>query len=177
MDRELERNHARPDGAREAVSIMIRHVILAFTVLGAAAAASACTASAEPPPFKPVADNQQLMEGVIEPAADVIWDSVGTIITAAGEEHIRPKTDEDWEVVRNAALTLTEAGNLMMIAPRARDGDEWMRLSLAMIETGTAAVRAAEAKNPDQMFDAGAEIYAVCTNCHSKYDPTITRVQ
>jgi hypothetical protein len=140
-------------------------------------AVSACGGGSEPPPFKPVADNQQLMEGVIEPAADVIWDSVGTIITAAGEEHVRPKTDEEWEVVRNAALALTESGNLLMMVPRARDGDEWMRISQAMIDTGTAAVRAAEAKDPDGMFDAGAEIYAVCTNCHAKYDPTITRVQ
>jgi hypothetical protein len=46
-----------------------------------------------------------------------------------------------------------------------------------MIDTGAAALKAAEAKNPDQVFDTGAEIYAVCTNCHAKYDPTIARVQ
>ena len=46
-----------------------------------------------------------------------------------------------------------------------------------MIDTGAAAIKAAEAKDPDAVFDTGAEIYAVCTNCHAKYDPTITRVQ
>ena len=148
-----------------------------ITLAAAITAAPGCGGGPQPPPFKPVADNQQLMEGVIEPAADVIWDSVGTIITSAGEENIRPKSDEEWEAVRNAALTLTESGNLLMMVPRAVDGDEWMRLCQAMIDTGTAAVRAAESKNPDQVFDAGAEIYAVCTNCHSKYEPSIVRVQ
>jgi hypothetical protein len=150
---------------------------IGWIVLAAVIAAAPACGGQQPPPFKPVADNQQLMEGVIEPAADVVWDSVGTIITSAGEENIRPKTDEEWEAVRNAALTLTESGNLLMMVPRAKDGDEWMRLCQAMIDTGMAAVRAAEAKNPDQMFDAGAEIYAVCTNCHSKYEPSIVRVQ
>jgi hypothetical protein len=149
---------------------------IGWIVLGAAIA-TGCSGGPQPPPFKPIADNQQLMEAVIEPAADVVWDSVGTIITSAGEENIRPKTDEEWEAVRNAAMTLTESGNLLMMVPRVKDGDEWMRLCQAMIDTGQAAVRAAEAKNPDQMFDAGAEIYAVCTNCHSKYEPSIVRVQ
>jgi hypothetical protein len=143
----------------------------------AALVCTACTGGAEAPPFKPLADNALLMESVIDPAADVIWGSVGTIITAEGEQHIRPQTDEEWLKVRNAAVTVAESGNLLMMVPRAADGDEWMRLSQAMIDTATAAMRAAEAKNPDGVFDTGAEIYAVCTNCHSKYDPEISRVQ
>jgi hypothetical protein len=139
---------------------------------------TACSGGAQPPPFKPIADNNLLMAAVIEPAADIIWDSVGTIITAEGEENIRPQSDEEWMLVRNAAVTVSESGNLLMMVPRAADGDEWMRLAQAMVDTGAAAIKAADAKNPDQMFDAGAEIYSVCTNCHSKYDPEINqRVQ
>ena len=147
-----------------------------WTVITAALVGSSCGAGSQPPPFKPVADTALLMEAFIDPAADVIWNSVGTIITSAGEEHIRPKTDEEWTAVRNAAVAVTEAGNLLMMVPRAKD-EEWMRISQAMIDTGAQAIKAAEAKNADQVFDTGAEIYAVCTNCHAKYDPTITRVQ
>ena len=78
-------------------------------------------------------------------------------ITAAGEEHIRPKTEEEWMQVRNAAVAVTEAGNLLMMVPRAKDA-EWMRISQAMIDTGAAAIKAAEAKDPDAVFDTGAEI-------------------
>jgi hypothetical protein len=138
---------------------------------------SACASGNQPPPFQTVADTDVLMESVIEPNADVIWLSVGTIVTAAGEEHIRPQTEEEWTKVRNAAVAVSEAGNLLMKVPHARDGDEWMRLSRAMVDTGAVAIKAAEAKDPDAMFEAGAQIYAVCSNCHAKYDPSISRVQ
>ena len=151
--------------------------MLRWSIAAAAVTLSACGGGGnEPPPFKPIADTALLMEAFIDPAADVIWGSVGTIITAAGEEHIRPRTEEEWMAVRNAAVAVTEAGNLLMMVPRAKDA-EWNRISQAMIDTGAAAIKAAEAKDPDGVFDTGAEIYAVCTNCHAKYDPTITRVQ
>ena len=44
-----------------------------------------------------------------------------------------------------------------------------MRISQAMVDTGAEAIKAAEAKDADGVFDAGGEIYAVCTNCHAKY--------
>lgn len=136
---------------------------------------SACGGgAAEPPPFKPIVDTRLLMEAVVDPSADVIWDSVGTIITAEGEEHIRPKTDEEWMAVRNAAVAVAESGNLLMMVPRAQD-EEWMRISQAMVDTGAKAIEAAEAQNVDQVFDVGGEIYAVCTNCHSKYVDEITQ--
>jgi len=138
-------------------------------------ASSACGGgAAEPPPFKPVVDTLLLMEAVVDPSADVIWDSVGTIITAEGEEHIRPKNDEEWMAVRNAAVAVAESGNLLMMSPRAVDA-EWVRISQAMVDTGARAIQAAEAQNVDQVFDVGGEIYAVCTNCHSKYVDAITQ--
>jgi hypothetical protein len=142
-----------------------------WIVAAALLVSSACGGPA-PPPFKPIVDTKRLMESVIDPNADVIWASVGTIITAAGEENIRPQTEEQWMAVRNAAVVVAESGNLLMMVPRAKD-EEWMRISQAMIDTGAKAIQAAEAKNPDQVFEAGGEIYVVCANCHAKYvDPT-----
>ncbi len=138
--------------------------------------AVACNAGAPPPPpYKPIADNKLLMNAVIDPAADGIWDKAGSVITAAGVEDLSPKTEEEWMAVRNAAVTLAEAGNLLMLAPRAQDGEEWMRLSQALTDTSAKAIRAAEAHDAQGVFDIGGEIYAVCTNCHSKYMPSITR--
>ncbi len=128
-----------------------------------------CGSGPESPPYKPLADTKLLMQAVVDPSAGVIFDAVGYIITEAGEEQIRPKNDEEWAAVRNQAITLSESGNLLMMAPRAKDADEWMRIAQAMVDAGAEAAKAAEAKDVDWLFDAGGNVYAVCNNCHSKY--------
>jgi len=130
---------------------------------------AACSSAAPPPPFKPVLDTRGLMVSVVDPNADVVWESVKTIVTRAGVEEIRPKNDEEWASVRNAAATVAEAGNLLMLTPRARDSGEWMRASQALIDTGTSAMRAAEDKNADRLMTVGGDMYSACTNCHQKY--------
>jgi hypothetical protein len=138
-----------------------------FLVLAGALATCAC--GPEPPPFKPLADNKLLMSAMIDPNADLVWDAVRTIDTREGTQEIRPKTEDEWTAVRNAAVTLAESGNLLMIVPRARDGGEWMTLSQRLIDTSEAAIRAAEAKNPERLFTIGGDIYEACSACHQKY--------
>jgi hypothetical protein len=128
-----------------------------------------------PPPFKPIADNKLLMEAVMEPAADKIWESAGWIITMEGTEELKPKNNDEWIAVRNAAVTLAESGNLMMMVPRAKDGDEWMRLSVALVDASRGAIEAADAKNVEKIFAVGGDIYVICSNCHQKYMEAITR--
>src|SRR5204863_9952719 len=124
LDGEFEGRNPRLHGPRRTLADMMK---LRWMLTAAALAATACsTGSAAAPPFKPIVDTGALMESFIEPNADVIWLSVGTIVSAAGEEHIRPRTDEEWTKVKNAAVAVSEAGNLLMMEPRARDADEWM---------------------------------------------------
>lgn len=125
--------------------------------------------AAPPPPFKPVTDNLQLMEWILDPAADVIWDSVGTIITTAGREDIRPETEEQWNAVRNAGAVVAESGNLLMMDPRAEDHGDWMQISQGLVDAGVLAIKAAEARDTDAVFDAGGRIYNVCASCHQQY--------
>jgi hypothetical protein len=141
-------------------------------LLAALLANESCSAPADvppSPPFKPVADVQQLMATVTDPATDVIWGSVGTIITADGTEERAPKTDEDWAAIRNAAMIVTESGNLLMMPGRAKDSEEWMRLSTALVDVGSRAVKVVDAKDKDALFNVGGDIYVVCVNCHTKY--------
>jgi hypothetical protein len=137
-------------------------------VMSVCALLAGCGGSA-PPPFKPVVDTKLLMQAVVDPNADAIWDAVKSIDTKEGSQEIRPKTDEAWTAVRNAAITVAEAGNLLMLVPRAKDGDEWMKRAQEMIDTGEAAIRAAEAKNADRLFTVGGDIYESCSNCHRRY--------
>ena len=141
--------------------------VLTLTLAGTLAVA-ACGGPTLPP-FKPVADTKLLMQSVVDPNADFVWDAVKTIETTAGTEEIRPKTDEEWIAVRNAAVAVAESGNLLMMVPRAKNGGEWMELAQDMINTGQEAIKAAEAKNAEKLFTVGGDIYESCSNCHRKY--------
>jgi len=122
-------------------------------------------------PFMPVADIRLLMNAVLDPAADVIWGSVGTIVTAEKTEELEPRTDEEWTAVRNAAVVVTEAGNLLMLEGRAKDSADWMTFARAQVEIGARAVKAAEARDKAGIFQVGADIYNVCSGCHQQYVP------
>jgi hypothetical protein len=126
-----------------------------------------------PPPFQPVADVKQLMASVVDPAADKYWEAVGTVIDETGVTEIGPSSAEEWDEVRNAAYIFAEAGNLLMMSSRAQDGGDWMKESRALVDAGRKAVRAAEAHDRQAVFDAGAEVYDVCTSCHVKYAPEL----
>lgn len=128
-----------------------------------------CAGAPDPPPYRPIADVKQLMNAIIDPAADEIWDATGWIITAAGEEERRPKNDEEWVAVMNHAITVTESANLLMMVPRAKDGDEWMKRSQELVEAGQKAWRAAQSKDLQGLFDTGGEVYQACVHCHEKY--------
>jgi hypothetical protein len=137
-------------------------------VLGGAVLITSCRGP-EPPPFKPVADTKLLMQSMVDPNADLVWDAVKTIDTPQGTEEIRPRTDLQWAAVRNAAVSVAESGNLLMMVPRAKNSGEWMKLAQDMIDTGQEAIKAADAKNADRLFTVGGDIYDACSACHAKY--------
>ena len=123
--------------------------------------------SAAPPAFKPVGSNLQLMQAIIIPSSDAVW--------AVGAE--APKNDEEWTKVRNNALALAESGNLLMIGDRAKDQGEWMKASQLLVDAGTAAFKAAEAKNAEGVMMAGDALYNACEGCHMKYPPQTGKPQ
>lgn len=121
------------------------------------------------PSFLPVANVRELMATVIEPAADLYWDAVGTVDDSTGSTSFAPETAEEWATVSNNAMIVAESGNLLMMDPRARDRDQWMVLSRAMVEAGKQAVAAANAHDTAAVFNAGAALYESCSRCHAVY--------
>lgn len=133
---------------------------------------SGCRSAPPPPPFRPVADMKQLMNSIVDPAADVIWGAVGVVESAQGVEEHAPKTDEEWAVVRNSAFVMAESGNLMMMSPRAKDGGEWMKHAQALVDIGVRTIGVADKRDKDALFTVGGDIYEVCANCHRAYSVT-----
>jgi cytochrome c553 len=127
--------------------------------------------------FQEVVDVKQLMNWIMEPSSDVIWDAVGTVITAEGEENKRPETDEQWTAVRDAAAVVAESANLLLTPGRIRDEDDWVKHAHELTKAAQAAIAAAEAKDVDSLFTTGGDIYLACTACHEQYAIGLKKVE
>jgi hypothetical protein len=134
------------------------------------------------------------MENVVDPSADVVWQSVSAVSTEKGLQEIRPQNDDDWMKVRHAAVTVAEASNLLMMPGRkvARDGEKsetpgvelepsemqalidkdrpgFYERAGALRKAAVEVIAAIDEKNPDKVFDLGEKIDEACENCHKHY--------
>jgi plastocyanin len=158
---------------------------------------SGCSAREDPQPqsdFRPTATIKDIMVSIIDPEADVLWNSVATIVSAAGTEEREPRTDEEWAAVRRSAIQLVEATNLLRIPGRhvARPGEKsenprielqpetiqklivedpatWTSLVNRLHDATVPALTAIDAKNAKGLFDAGEYIEHACEACHQQY--------
>lgn len=139
-----------------------------FLCIVLTALTTSCAPSTE---FRETVSTKVLMTAVVEPAADGIWDAVGTVMTLEGTEEIQPSTPEEWLAVRNAAISVAESANLLLTPRRLIDHDHWEGWSLDLADAGRAAMVAAETQDPEALFAAGGLIYESCTGCHTEYWP------
>ncbi len=119
----------------------------------------ASVAPAQQPTVTPVASVMQLMEAMVIPSSDALFN--------VGRQ--APQNDDEWAAIRNHAIILAESGNLLMIGSRAKDEEAWMRMSQALVDAGAVALKAAEAKNVDAVLEAGNQIIDTCETCHASY--------
>ena len=118
-------------------------------------------------------DIAQLMSLVLEPASDMLWESGGWVLDAYGYEELYPTTDDGWTFVRAQAAIVVETGNMLALPGRAEDDDAWMIYSEGLSEAGIMAMEAAEAQDKEAFFQAGGQLYSVCTACHQSYSPDV----
>ena len=108
---------------------------------------------------KAVATVRELHDAMIKPASNAIFNV----------ELDAPKNAAEWTAVRTAALTLAEAGNLLMLGSRAKHQGKWMTLSRQLVDAGGVALRAANARNLSAMRRASDRVVIVCETCHVRY--------
>src|SRR6202035_70922 len=61
---------------------------------------------------------KDIMESIVDPSADGLWEAVGTVVDKEGIHESFPKTPEDWRDVRRAAVRIIEGSNLLMMPGR-----------------------------------------------------------
>jgi hypothetical protein len=137
-------------------------------LMAAACGAAGCGrgVAQSPEPFRPVASVDEVMDGIVIPSSQAVFDAV---VYSNGELVESPRTDDDWFALRIHALAVAEAGNLLLMPPRAKDTGDWSKFSRAMIDSAFEVARAAEAKDIERVLQTGVTMYTACTGCHAKY--------
>jgi hypothetical protein len=169
---------------------------------GALVAIAGCSQQAAPklealaPQYQLTATVHDLMEGLIDPSADTLWDSVAYIASASGVEDREPRTAEEWQAVRTAAVNLIEGANLLSMPGRvvANDPPEsppqpgpgelshadiqkridathegFVQFAHGLQAAGLEALAAIDAKNAQKLMDSGTTIDNACEACHVTY--------
>jgi hypothetical protein len=159
----------------------------------------------QPPPAEPVAEAssptpvlsvKEVMEHMVDPIADWIFDAAVIDISEKGVVETKPLTDDDWLKVERGALILAEAANLLKM-PRAmvpagdkslNDAPGGPELTPAEIEAKvkrdpaarnrhadglrTAALQSLtiiKSRDPEGLFTVGDKIDKACEGCHLEY--------
>lgn len=168
----------------------MRRLALPLVMLGALAACSSRTQTE----FRPTATVKEIMDSVIDPSADALWDSVEIIATLEGTEHRAPRTDEDWKVLRRHAVTLVEAANLLIVPGRhvAKTGEKaedprvdlhpeeieallqkdpaaWTLRAHRLHDAAMESLKAIDARDVTALMNAGETLDTACESCHRTY--------
>lgn len=94
----------------------------------------------------------------------------GWLINAEGTHELFPTTDDGWRYASNAAVTLAETSNLLLLPGRPVDDDKrWVDATHALYDAAMWAHEMAEKRDKEEFFKAGSAIYEACTQCHSHY--------
>lgn len=171
-------------------------------VVCAAVAAGSCQSkpvepaapAADQPPYTTTATVKDIMLHIVDPAGDMVWDSVATVIDKGGLHETAPKTDEEWFKVRSGLIMLIEGSNLLMMPGRkvarpgeksdtpgvelepsemdeliAKDRAAWYQRAKTLHDVAQSVLEVVEKKDAQKLFDVGEDIDRACENCHRQY--------
>jgi len=143
---------------------------------------------------KPVATVKDVMDYIVIPSSEFVFNAVSSTQGANGAEDKAPKTDADWAEVRKHAVLLSEAANLLMVPGRhvagpkdksnnpgselepaqmdalvAKAPADFAKKARGLIDAAAIALKAIDARNVEGLSDAGGDIDEACENCHLTY--------
>src|SRR5262249_9147426 len=130
------------------------------------------------------ANLNQLMRGVLYPAANVVF-SAQTENPADAKQAPDPGMATDplastfggWQAIENAALALAESANLLLVPGRVGSNGGPVRIAdpggttfvKEVRDAGMKAYKAAQAKDQEKVSDLSETVSAACAHCHRKW--------
>jgi hypothetical protein len=188
---------------RRQIAIALCAVVLGFAASSSLAqqkpaqprpANGAATAGSDNPDRQVFLTVRDLMQSIIDPSADTLWGAVGTVVDGEGIHEMFPKTDEEWQEPRRAAVRIVEGSNLLIMpgreaappgakseAPGAEleppqitvlieeKRESFDAFARALQGVGMEALGAIDAKNTSQLLEIGARMESVCEGCHQTF--------
>jgi hypothetical protein len=129
----------------------------------------------------------EVMASRVMPLAQTLWDAVVYEDTIKG-----PETDEGWQKVRVAAVSLAATADALIIPDRpvaapgktpgegelspqeiqaliAKNHDAWIGFAHGLHEVSTQAIHAVDTKSVDELFDVAGTLDSVCEGCHQVF--------
>ncbi len=173
----------------------MRHFVKLGLFISFIAIAGACSKPAAPQlDLLKTATIKDIMDSMVDPSGDFLFDSIAEIADERGITQKAPKTDEEWEQVKHRALVLLEAPNLLTMEgrkvaqPHERsknpevelqpeqiqkliddDRSSFIRRARRLQDAATQALTAIDAKDKDALFKAIESVDKACENCHLHY--------
>ena len=169
------------------VSFVLSVAVTAQTAKPAAPKPAAAAQST----YKAVATVKDVMDFIVIPSSEFVFNSVSSTEGPNGPVEKQPRTDADWAEVRKYAVLLSEAGNLLMVrgrhvaGPKDKSNNPGSELEPAqmdalvtkspgvfasrargLIDATALALKAIDTKNVEGLSDAGGAIDEACENCH-----------
>src|SRR5262245_2043743 len=144
----------------------------------------------------PVVSVKELMENMIDPLSDNVFDAVWWDNTAKGIEEHKPVTDEDWEKVKTGAVGIVEGIELLKVprpwtpagdlnnsqGPNApelsptqiqakleKDPVLWIAKIQALRNVGLEVLDIVKKKDAKALWQAGGDLDEACEGCHLEY--------
>lgn len=155
---------------------------------------AACTKTSPAPELLRPATIKDIMESMIDPSGDFVFESVQEIADERGITRKAPQTDAEWAEVRRNLLVLLEAQNLLVMEGRrvARPEDrsrnpqvekepeeiqklldagrpDFLRRARSLQDAAVLAMKAVDAKDTNALFQAIIGIDKACESCHLHY--------
>ena len=184
------------------IAMRLEHWFLVSVLSSVLFLGAACGAPPSQPPgavdakaeFRPTATIKDIMDSMVDPNADAVWESVAVTVSATGIENKAPHTDDEWIEVRRHAIPILEATNLLLIPGRrvAKPGEKaekpdielspeeieklinddrqtFATLAHGLHDAASAVLKAIDARNAEALLYAGDGLDKACENCHLKY--------
>lgn len=147
-----------------------------------------------PVPYNTSNTIRDIMDTLIDPRADELWNSVAVVSDADGLHEYYPETEEEWAALRLSAISIIEGANSLMMPGRhvappgatsefpeyeftpdevdaklKEDRQSWVGFAQNLQNAAMEMLDAVNTQDVDKLTEWGAYLDEACESCHQVF--------